>query len=103
MPGPPALRGGEEKLYVKKKEEMWLDGETPGCILARFELSETTSAKQGENSMLYYTDRMFSGNNDHNLNIVPRVQTASLERKTLKHVAKWKGIRFVQTVWKTKF
>lgn len=66
-----------------------MDGETPGCILVRCELFEATSAKQGENLILCHTDRMFSGNNDHNLNIVSRVQTANLESKTLKHVAKW--------------
>lgn len=62
-----------------------MDGETPGCILARFELSQATSAKRGENLRLYHINRMFSGNNDRNLNIVPRVQTAGLERKTMKH------------------
>lgn len=72
-----------------------MDGETPGCILARFELSEATSAKLGENSILHHTDGMFSGNNDHNLNIVTKVQTTSLEGNTRKHVAKCSGIRFV--------
>lgn len=97
MPGPPALRGGEEKLYVKEKEGMPLDGETPGCILVRFELSEATSEKHRENSILYHTDKMFSANNDHNLNIVPRVGTGSRECKTGKHVVRH------QTVYKISF
>lgn len=91
MPGPPALRGGEEKLYVKKKEGMWLDGETPGCILARFELSEATSAKQGENSTLYHTDRLFSENNDHNLNIVRGFKLAAWNEdyENYENCSKW--------------
>lgn len=42
-----------------------------------------------------YYITLFSGNNDHNLNIVTKVQTTSLEGNTRKHVAKCSGIRFV--------
>ena len=74
-----------------------MDGEPPGCILARVELSEATRA----NSIPCHADRMFSGKNDHNLNIVLRYQTVSLQRRSMKHVAK-EGNRFVQTVWEKK-
>lgn len=95
MPGPPALRRGGEKLYVKKKEGMWLGGETPGCILARFELSETTSEKHGENSILYQTDGMFLGNNDHNLNNVPVFKLSAGSARLWNETK-----RFVQMVYK---
>lgn len=102
MPGPPALRRGGEKLDVKKKEGMWLGGQTPGCILVRFELSEATRERQGENSILYQTDRMFLGNKDHNLNNV-KVCELSAGNAGLWNMWQKKGIGFVSTVYKISF